>query len=228
MDPLVVLNQAELQGKIPRPLARKVRSRMKYLTGAISRVERASGLRYPPYYVEPVLPISKTGAEFGQAGVLFARVIPTTATGNLTILVQFTAALVAFSPKGTLEAVAAHEFAHYVDLVRRLNSTNVVSDERATTLFEATYADTERTVPPSLVFSEKSLVILVRRKFRDGLSDPSLNKKVEEGWLSKGLPVRLSSPDENVIRLGMSTVASTRFDGAVLAKISQIEEKMKR
>ena len=228
MDPLVVLNQAEAQGKIPKGIAKKVRTRMTYLSGAVARVERASGLRYPPYYVEPVLPLSRAGAEYGLTGVLFARVIPTTVTGTLSILVQFTAALVAFAPKGTLEAVAAHEFTHYVDLVRRLSQTNLVSDERATTLFEATYADSERTVPPSLIFSEKSLASLVKRKFKDGLNDPSLNKKVGEAWIAKNLPVRTASIDENVLRIGIDKAAAAKFDQALLQKISQIETKMKR
>lgn len=227
MDPLLVLNQAEAQGRIPKPIARKVRGRMKYLLGAVSRVEAASGLAYPPYYIEPTLPVARTAAEFGQAGVLFARVIPAAAAGKLSILVQFTAALVAFSPKGTLEAVAAHEFTHYIDLVRRLRSTNIISDERATTMFEAGYADTERTVRPSLVFGDKALVALVRRKFRDGLSDPSLSKKVEESWVGKNLPMRTVSIDENVVRLGIEAVASARYDPSLLQKISQIEEKMK-
>jgi len=226
VDPLVVLNQAEAQGRIPKGIAKKVRSRMNYLSGAVARVERASGLKYPPYYVEPALPVSRTAAEFGQTGVLFARVIPTTATGSLSILVQFTAALVAFAPKGTMEAVAAHEFTHYVDLVRRLRRSNVVSDERATTLFEAAYADGERTIQPSLVFSEKSLVALVKRKFKDGLSDPSLNKRVEEGWMAKNLPVRAVAIDENVVRLGMDKIAAAKFDPALLQKLSQIESKM--
>ncbi|MDV3278427.1 MAG: hypothetical protein LYZ69_08195 [Nitrososphaerales archaeon] len=228
MNPLVVLEQAEAQGKLPKPIARRVRKRMNFLAGAVGRVERASGLRYPPYYVEPVLPVSRSGVEFGQMGVLFARVIPTTATGKLSIIVQFTAALVAFASKGTLEAVAAHEFTHYVDLVRRLSTTNVVSDEKASTLFEASYADSERTVPPSLLFSERSLVSLVKRKFKDGLSDESLNKKVDEGWISKKMPMRLVAPDENVVRISMGGVVSSAFDGGVLRKIAQIEERVKR
>ncbi len=227
MDPLVVLNQAEAQGKIPKGVAKKVRSRMNYLSGAVARVERASGLSYPPYYVEPTLPITRTAAEFGQMGVLFARVIPITATGNLSIIVQFTAALVAFAPKGTLEAVAAHEFTHYVDLVRRLKQSNVLSDERATTLFEAAYADSERTVPPSAIFGEKSLVALVKRKFKDGLSDPGLNRKVEEGWVAKNLPMRSVSIDDNIARLAMDKVAGAKYDPALLQRISQIESKLK-
>ena len=226
MDPLILLDQAVAQEKVPRAMAKKVRLKMKYVHGAVQRVEKASGLRYPPYYIEPTLPLSKGGGEYGKMGVMFARVIPTTVTGSLVILIQFTAALVALGTKGTIEAVAAHEFTHYVDLVRRLSSTNVTNDEQATSLYEASFADTERTVAPRLLFSEKSLVGLVTRKFKDGLSDQSLNKKVGDAWISKNLPVRWVGPEENVVRLGMGVVASTKFDPAVLSRVAQIQGKM--
>lgn len=222
------MNKAEAEGKLPKPLARKVRTRIQYLTGAVGRVERASGLRYPPYYVEPVLPIAKSGAEFGEMGVLFARVVPTTITGKLSILVQFTAALVAFGAKGTIEAVAAHEFTHYVDFIRRVKSGGMSSEERASTLFESVYADTDRTVPPSMIFSERSLVSLVKKKFKAGLSDERLNKKVNEGWIGKKLPMRLVAPEENVVSVSMGSMAVTSFDPAVLRKIALIEEKTRR
>jgi len=134
VDPLVLLDQAVAQEKVPRAIAKKVRLKMKMVQGAVQRVEKASGLRYPPYYIEPTLPVSKSGAEYGQMGVLFARVIPTTVTGNLVILVQFSAALVAYGTKGTIEAVAAHEFTHYVDLVRKISTGAMTSDERTTPL----------------------------------------------------------------------------------------------
>jgi len=225
VDPLILLDQAVAQEKVPRALAKKVRLKMKYVQGAVERVEKASGLRYPPYYVEPTLPVSRGGGEYGQMGVLFARVIPTTVTGSVVILVQFTAALVAYGTKGTIEAVAAHEFTHYVDLVRRLSTTNVVSDEVATTLFEASFADAERTVPPRLLFSEKALVALVSRKFKVELSDPPLTKKVGDSWIAKNLPIRWIGPEENRVKLPMEAVTGTRFDPAVIAKIAELKEK---
>ena len=94
--------------------------------------------------------------------------------------------------------------------------------------FEATYADNERTVPPSLVFSEKSLVALVKKKFKAGLTDPSLNRKVEESWVAKNLPIRSVSIDENIVRLGMDKVAAARYDPSLLQKISVIESRMKK
>jgi hypothetical protein len=228
LDPLILLDQAVAQEKVPRAMAKKVRLRMKYVVGAVQRVEKASGLRYPPYYVEPVLPVSKGGGEYGELGVLFARVIPTTVTGTLVILVQFTAALVAFGTKGTIEAVAAHEFTHYVDLVRKLSTTNVTTDEVATTLYEASFADAERTVPPRLLFSEKSLVSLVSRKFKENLSDEALNKKVGDSWIAKNLPIRWVGPDENRVKLAMKVVADTRFDPAVVSKVGELQEKIHR
>jgi hypothetical protein len=226
VDPLILLDQAVAQEKVPRAMAKKVRLRMKYVQGAVQRVERASGLKYPPFYVEPTLPVSEGGGEYGQLGIMFARVIPTIAAGTLLILVQFTAPLVAFGTKGTIEAVAAHEFTHYVDLVRRLSSTNVTSDEQATTLYEASFADAGRTVPPRLLFSEKSLVALVSRKFKDGLTDPPLTRKVGDAWIAKNLPIRRMRAEERV-RLPMEVVAATHFDPAVLAKVAGIQEKMK-
>ena len=225
MDPLILLDQAVAQEKVPRALATRVRKRMTILQGAVERVEKASGLRYPPYYVEPVLPVSKSGGEYGQMGVLFARVVPTTVTGSVVILVQFTAALVAYGTKGTIEAVAAHEFTHYVDLVRKLSTTNVASDEVATTLYEASFADAERTVPPKLLFSERPLVALVSRKFKNDLTDPALNKKVGDSWIAKNLPIHWVGPEENRVSLPITAVASTRFDPAVLAKVKDLREK---
>ncbi len=223
-----MIDQAVAQEKMPRALAKKVRLHMKYVQGAVQRVEKASGLRYPPYYIEPTLPLSKSGAEYGQTGVLFARVITTTATGTLSILVQFTAALVAFATKGTIEAVAAHEFTHYVDLVRKLSTTNVVRDEAATTLYEASFADSERTVSPKLLFSEKALVGLMTRKFKPELSDLALNKKVGDAWIAKNLPIRWVGQEENRVKLAMSVVAGTRFDPAVIQKAALIQEKMNK
>ena len=225
MDPLILLDQAVAQEKVPRALAKKVRLKMRYVQGAVSRVEKASGLRYPLYYVEPTLPVSKGGGEYGQMGVLFARVIPTTSTGGLIILVQFTAALVAYGTKGTIEAVAAHEFTHYVDLVRRLSTSNVLSDEVATTLYEASFADAERTVPPKLLFSDRALVALISRKFKNDLTDPALNKKVGDSWIAKNLPIRWVGPDENRVRLQMGVVAGTKFDPAVLARVAELQQK---
>jgi len=228
VNPLFAIDRAEAEGKIPKALAKHVKGRAKYLVGAVKRVEKASELSYPQYYVEPVLPLAQSRGEAGQPGVLYARVIPTVGTaGCLPILVQFTAALIAFAAKGTLEAVAGHEFTHYLDLVRRLSRMSVMSDERAATLFESSFADVERKVNMKSIFKDRPLIKLVERKFPLGLVDDRLNALVEKKWIGSGLPVRIVAPEENVVRLGMGSVLSSSFDPRVIARISSLEEKVR-
>ena len=223
-DPFVLVDQFAAQGKLKPALVAKMKAKRDYLLGAVARVEKATGLRYPPYYVEPTLPLAVTSVEFGSVGAFFARVIPTAFEGRISIIVQFTAPLLLFGTKGTVEAVVAHEFTHYVDLVRRLSRTDVVSEERVSTLFEAGYADEERVVSPKKVFAkDKSLAKLVEKKFTPNLTDAALDDKVSKGWIAKGLPTRRVAPEENNVRLDMAMVARTRFDPSLLERITAME-----
>jgi len=223
-DPFVLVDQFAARGKLkPAPVA-KLKERGTYLKEAVVRVEKATGLRYPPYYVEPTLPLAVTSLEYGSVGAFFARVIPTAFEGKLSIIVQFTAPLLLFGTKGTIDAVAAHEFTHYVDLVRRLSRSDIVSEERVSTLFEAGYADEERVVSPSKVFAkDKPLARLVGKRFTPNLNDPKLDEKVSKGWIARGLPTRRVATEENNVRLDMAMVARTVFDPSLLERIRTME-----
>jgi hypothetical protein len=223
-DPFVLVDQFVAQGRLKAAVGAKVKGRAKYLLGAVGRVENATGLKYPPYYVEPTLPLAVTSLEYGSVGAFFARVIPTAFEGKISIIVQFTAPLLLFGTKGTIEAVTGHEFTHYVDLVRRLSRMSFISDERVSTLFEAGYADEERVVSPSKVFAkDRPLARLVEKKFTPNLTDPSLDEKVSKGWIAKGLPTRRVTTEENNVRLDMAMVARTRFDPTLLKRIAAME-----
>jgi hypothetical protein len=223
-DPFVLLDQFAAQGKLKPALVAKVKARGKYLFGAIGRVEKASGLRYPPYYVDPTLPLAVSSVEYGSMGAFFARVIPAGYEGKLSIIVQFTAPLLLFGAKGTIEAVAAHEFTHYLDLVRRISRTSLLSDERVSTLFEAGYADEGRVVGPSRVFAkDKALARLVEKKFTPNLTDAKLDEKVSKSWIAKGLPTRRATTEENNVRLDMDMVARTTFDPSLIERIRAME-----
>jgi len=223
-DPFVLMDKFVAQGKLKPTLAAKVKGRASYLIEAVERVEKATGLKYPPYYVEPTLPLAVTSMEYGSVGAFFARVIPTAFEGRVSIIVQFTAPLLLFGSKGTVEAVVGHEFTHYVDLVRRLSRMSVVSDERVSTLFEAGYADEERVVSPARVFAkDKPFARLVEKRFTPNLVDPVLDEKVSKGWIAKGLPTRRVTTEENNARLDMAIVARTRFDPMLLERIAAME-----
>jgi hypothetical protein len=226
LDPFVLIDQSVEQGKLKPAVAKKVRDRSRFLSAAVARVEKASGLAYPPYYIEPSMPLATSSVEFGSVGALYARVIPAKFEGRLSIIVQFTAPLIVYGLKGTVEAVVAHEFTHYVDLVRRFSRMQLTSDERVSTLFESGYADEERVVDPAQIFTgDKKLAALVKKKFRGGLSDEKLNEKVAKSWVEKGLPTKRVAPEENVVNVGVDLIAKTRFDPKVIAKIRELEGK---
>lgn len=224
MDPFVLVDQAAAQGKLTAAVARRIRAKSKTLEGAVSRAESASKIKYPPYYVEPSLPVATSSLEYGSIGALYARVIPANFEGKLSIIVQFTAPLLLFGAKGTVEAVAGHEFTHYIDLVRKFSRLQISSDERAGTLYESEYADEERLVDPSKVFVlDKKLVSLIKKKFSAGLVDEKLNEKVAKGWIEKGLPTKRVSPEENVVNVNVEAIAGATFDPSVLAKLKELE-----
>ena len=216
----MLVDQAAAQGKIAPTLVRRIKAKSVTLNAAVERVEKASGLAYPPYYVEPSLPVATSSVEFGSVGALFARVIPATVEGRLSIVVQFTAPLVIFGLKGTVEAVAAHEFTHYVDLVRRFSSMQLTSDERASTLFESGYADEERVVDPALVFTgDKTLASLVKRKFKGGPRRREAQREGGQGLDREGpAHARGSRPRRTRSTSASESIATASFDPMVLCK----------
>jgi hypothetical protein len=225
VDPLYLLAKEVQEGRIPEKIFQKVRDRLEYLTDSVQRVERASGIKYPTYYISPYLTLMKSRTEFGELGVLFARVIPSTSTGKLLILVEFSSALILLAAKGTIQAVVAHELTHYVNLVRKITRMDLLSETESTTLFESGYLDEERTFDPKYLFKERSIVSLLKRKFSPNLMDERLIKKVQKEWVSKNYPVRVIAPEENVVRLSSEVIANSAFDPKLISMIKEMEEK---
>jgi hypothetical protein len=167
-------------------------------------------------------------------GLMFARTIPvvkgmygsiydhTCSDGEsrLSIVVQVTAPLVAYGLKGTIHAILAHEFLHYIELLARFINMNVISDEVSNSIFESVYADMSRVVEPRIAFrKDRALIRLVARKFQDGLSDHRLEEKCMKDWIEKGLPTVRMSVEENIARIPIEAIASFSIDDGLRNKI---------
>ncbi len=226
MDPLIKLEEVEKSGELPLSILNKIKRRTKYLYEGIAKIEQASGLKYPNYYIEPKLPLSSSQVEKGQIGVLYARTIPTEGILGLEILVQLSAPLVAFGLKTTIQAVLAHEFLHYIEFMKRFSKLDIVSDSLSTSLFEALYSDYERLFDPKLIFKDKRLVNLINKKFSNGLEDKRLNEKTLKEWIEKGLPTLNLSPNDNVIRLPVSSILKMKIDPSLKLKLEELERKV--
>ena len=172
-DPLYKVHNAYRLGQIPQKVFDLVTKRFPLVIEGIKRVEEASGLKYPFYYAEPSLVISTSTVEFTEMGILFARTIPVVdAHKQLQVVVQITAPLISYGLKGTIHAVLAHEFMHYLELVNRIVKMEVISDEVSGTLFEGTYADASRLIEERVVFkSDPTLIRHITTRFPEGFRD---------------------------------------------------------
>jgi len=224
-NPLYKVHYAHKAGLIPQKVYDLATKRFALVTEGIGRVEEASGLKYPYYYIEPSLVVSTSAVEFTHMGILFARTIPVVGEDNLLrVVVQVTAPLITYGLKGTIHAILAHEFMHYLDLVSRIVKIKVISDEVSGTLFEGTYSDAGRLLEERAVFkSDSTLIKHITTRFPEGFRDMKLEDKVIKMWMDKGLPTTKVPIDANVIKIPIEAMAKLQVDKAVKDKIEDFE-----
>ena len=230
-DPLYKVHNAYRLGQIPQKVYDLVMKRFPLVIEGIKRVEEASGLNYPYYYAEPNLVISTSAVEFAEIGILFARTIPVVdAHQQLHVVVQITAPLISYGLKGTIHAILAHEFMHYLELVNRILKMKVISDEVSSTLFEGTYADATRLVEERAVFkSDPGLIRHITTRFPEGFRDLKLEEKVIKTWMDRDLPTSKVSLDANIMKIPIEAMASLKVEQCVKDKIIEFENiKLKK
>lgn len=227
MDPLVKMRKAFSEGAMGSDIFKLVDSRFELVVSGIDRIEKASGIEYPIAYVEPSILFSGAASPYGQA-ILYARTIPLVADRQLRVVIQICAPLVAYGLKGTIHAILAHEFLHYLELVRRISSMDIVSDEVSGNLFESVYADEARLVEPRAVFNDRNILAHITKRFPEGFRDHRLEDKVSKLWIGRGLARTNITLDTNTLKLSAESISGIRFDPALLEKIGAIVERSKK
>lgn len=224
MDPLLKVNEAHKNGVLSDKIHSLIVKRFDIVLEGVSRIEKASGINFPVAYVEPSIVISQPGGSFDY-GILFARTLPVIANEKVEIIIQITAPLVAYGLKGTIHAILAHEFLHYLELVKRMSKMEMVSDEITGNLFESMYADTTRLFEPRSVFDDKTLLLHITKKFPEGFRDYKLEDKVLKNWIQKKLPTINVALDQNIVKIPADVLAKTKIDPSLVQKLEQIEQK---
>ena len=224
MDPLLRVNEAHKNGILSDKVHSLIVKRFDLVLEGIGRIEKASGMHFPLAYVEPAAVVSQPSGSFDY-GIFFARTIPVIANGKVEIIIQITAPLVAYGLKGTIHAILAHEFLHYLELIKRISKMEIVSDEITGNLFESMYADTTRLFEPRAVFDDKTLLIHITKKFPEGFHDYKLEDKVLKNWIQKKLPLLNVALDSNIVKIKADVLAKTKVNTALLAKLDAIEQR---
>ena len=223
MDPLIKVKEAHLKGILPDDVFDLVIKRFPLVVSGIDRIESASGINYPIAYVDPSLVISSSSSY--DYGILFARTIPLIFENQLQVVIQISAPLVAYGLKGTIHAILAHEFLHYLDLIKKVSKMELLSDEISGNLFENVYADSTRLFEPRAVFNDKTLLLHITKKFPAGFKDYKLEDKTVKFWIKKNLPSTNITMDTNIIKLSTEALAKIKLDPILIRKMKELEEK---
>ncbi|MGD2107001.1 MAG: hypothetical protein PVH93_05270 [Nitrosopumilaceae archaeon] len=225
MDPLIRLKDAHKSGLIPDDIFELVMKRFPITVSGINRIEKASGIRYPVAYVEPSIVLSSPSSNSYEFGILFARTIPVAFEDQFRVVIQITAPLVAYGLKGTIHAILAHEFLHYLELMRKISKMDLLSDEISSNLFENVYADETRLFEPRAVFKDRTLLNHITKRFPAGFRDYKLEDKVIKYWIDKGLPKNNVALDANTVKLSMESLSKIKLDPKFIKKIDELEQK---
>lgn len=223
MDPLQKVHEAHKNGLLSDKIHSLIVERFPLVISGINRIEKASHMNFPLAYVEPSVVITNTSSF--DYGILFARTIPVISGERLEVVIQITAPLVAYGLKGTIHAILAHEFLHYLELIRKVSKMDLISDEISGNLFEGIYSDTQRLFDPRAVFDDKTLLLHITKKFPEGFKDYKLEDKVVKFWIEKKLPSINITLDTNVVKIPANVIANTKIDAKLTSKLDELEQK---
>jgi len=225
LDPLIRFKDAHSKGLIPDDVYDLTVERFPITISGINRIEKASGIRYPIAYVEPSLVLTSPHPNSFEFGILFARTIPVMLDDKFQVVIQISAPLVAYGLKGTIHAILAHEFLHFLDLMRKISKMELISDEISGNLFENVYSDETRLFEPRVVFKDRTLLNHITKKFPAGFRDFKLEDKVMKFWADRNLPKSNISLDANTVKLSAESISKIKLDPLFITKIEQLEEK---
>ena len=223
IDPLALVKQYLLDKKIDERTYELIIDKMSVVEDGIKRIERKTSIDYPNYFIEPNLLVATSDIEYQQYSILYARTIPFCTTENrIKIVIQLSAPLVMYGLKGTIHAVLAHEFLHYLNILKNIINLVVTSDNISDTLYENSFSDNERTLDLTKVFRRDIyLQNVVNKKFVNGFNDSNLDKKAESFWIKKKLPIQKIMIGDNFIKLPFSALANTVVDDSLKNEISK-------
>jgi len=224
VDPLKKIKDAKNDSILPPKITDLIEKRFPLVMSGIERIEIASQINYPIAYVDPSIIITDN-YNSTDVGILFARTIPVTLKDSVEVVIQISAPLIAYGLKGTIHAILAHEFLHYLELVTRISKMEIISDEISSNLFENIYSDNTRLLEPRSVFNDMTLISHITKRFPSGFRDYKLEDKVLKFWINEKLPVSKISLDTNTVKLNPKLLSNVKFSELLLQKLEIIQAR---
>jgi hypothetical protein len=116
----------------------------------------------------------------------------------------------------------AHEFLHYLDLIKKFIDLDISSAHIPQTGFETGFLDKENTVDYELVFkNDRSLKRMLDKKFAHGLIDSRLDIKTKTNWIENKLPTKHIMLGNNYTKLPFQAIINTPVEHQIKAKLME-------
>lgn len=223
IDPLFKVKMAFDKKLIDKRVFDLISKRKKIADDGILKIKKLTDLDYPPYFIDPTLTIATSPLEYEQFSILYARTIPFSTNENkVKVFIQLSAPLLIYGLKGTIIAILAHEFLHYLEILKRIINVEIISDNINNSLFENEFTDNERLFNHSKIFKkDRYLLKTINMKFQNGFCDDNLNKKTIKFWIEKKLPVEKILIENNYTKIPFLAITNTNIDDSIKEKIME-------
>lgn len=221
INSLAIVKKYLDENKIDEKTFQLILNRVKIVEEGIRRIIRLTGIDYPQYYIEPNLLVATSAIEYDQYSILYARTIPVcTQENRIEIVIQLSAPLISYGLKGTIHAVLAHEFLHYLNILKNIINLEITTESISNTLYENSFTDNEKTIDYRKVFKDDDhLQKLIRQRFENGFKDEKLDKKSEDLWIKRGLPIQRIMIGDNYVKLPFTALANTSVEDSIKREI---------
>ena len=225
VDPLYKVKSANFDHKISNHLYNLIIKRFSIVKEGIKHIERITNIKFPFFYIEPNLIVSYSQIEFSEYGILYARTIPIVdIEGKLDIVVQITAALIAYGQESSIFAILGHEFLHYLHFLSKITRMEIVSDDRIDSIYQAIYEDMTPLLDANIVFgNDNTFLRNIIEKFEYGFQDISLQKKVIQQWIKEDLPITKLTLKDNNIKIPIKSIINFSINSDLKEKLAILD-----
>lgn len=222
------VSQAHEKGKIGDDVLKVFFEKLPVLERAISSVEKAFGLNYPPVAFDPNLIVVKYPSGLSET-VIYASTQIQRLNGSYRLCVELTLPFLLYSKEDLLRACLAHEFLHYIFITITLSRKSLESLPSEKPIAPEIHLafDETHTVKAEDWIKDDDLLGQIKRYFNPLISDVELEESIKKNWISRKLPIREITAEENMLRVPILEVDKIPIDQKIV-ELSSMRLKIGR
>lgn len=214
------VNEYHLNGKISDEMLKSAYGRLLVLERAITDVEKASGIGYPPVFIEPVLKKVSYPTQDISYTVIYASWNLRDLEGGIKLCVDISLPFLLYAPDEVLRACVAHEFLHYIFITIAIHNKQFDkllaednNDRETHIIFDET-----QTVSADEWLCNEELKGLVKKVFSPLIKEQKLEDAIER-WDKSGLPSMIISAGENRVHIPILQYDKIPLDSTILQRV---------